>query len=108
MIEFAEILVILVVFVLVGYIPQRKGAKAMKLTNVQVRALLKAEDGGIIKFVRVSTSGARADVIEGLVQNGLIEEPLVVLPKDVLHYTLTPAGRAALDEIRQKEGVAHE
>ena len=103
MIEIAEILVILVVFVLVGYIPQRKGAEAMKLTRAQIKALQAVEQGRVQRVVHPRISGARPDVIERLVRWGVINAPIVVMPKDSPSYTLTALGRAALEELRKEK-----
>lgn len=73
----------------------------MKLTEAQARALLAVEQGKVQRVVRPRISGARPDVIERLVRWGIIEEPLVVLQKDVPRYELTALGRAALEELRK-------
>lgn len=79
----------------------------MKLTKAQITAL-EAVERGEVSYHRGTrrnyVSGARQNTIELLLKNGLITHPAVSWGYSSYTYTLTDAGRAALESARQKEG----
>lgn len=79
----------------------------MKLTKAQVETLEKVARGEVSCHrgtCRNYISGARKDVLARLLENYLITYPAVFWGYSSNTYTLTDAGRAALESARQKEG----